>query len=179
MAEIGFTDRLGWTGGFLKSQLLTSIPKPTATFSGQTVIVTGSNTGLGREAARQIVGLGAAKVIIAVRTVTKGEAAAQDIVKSCGVPKATVEVWQLDMSDPESVKSFAMRASSLKRLDAALLNAGILTSKWDTVGGVESHVAVNVIGALLLTCLLLPIMRQSAAHTGVRGRLSIVGSDMM
>ncbi|KAK3112547.1 hypothetical protein LTR53_011080 [Teratosphaeriaceae sp. CCFEE 6253] len=179
MAGIGIADRLGWTAGFLKSQLLVSIPKPTDDLTGQTILVTGSNTGLGREAARQIVGLGAAKVILAVRTISKGEAAAQDIIHSCNVPPATVEVWQLDMSDPESVKTFAKRTSTLKRLDAAILNAGLLTQKFEAYAGVESHLAVNVIGTLLLMCLLLPVMRRSAAFTGLRGRLSVVGSDIM
>lgn len=170
---------LAWTATFVKSQLFTSIPYPTSDFSGQTVIVTGSNTGLGLEAARHIVRLGAAKVILAVRTVSKGEKAAQSIVDSCSIPKSTVEVWQLDMSDHDSIKAFAKRTEGLERLDAMILNAGILTSNWETYAGVESHLAVNVIGTLLLSTLLLPALRQSAKRTGLRGRLTIIGSDMM
>lgn len=43
----------------------------------------------------------------------------------------------------------------------------------------ESHLAVNVVGTLLLTCLLLPNMRRTAKTTGPRGRLTIVVSDIM
>jgi len=170
---------LSWTAQFLKSQLLTAVPVPTSDFSHQTVIVTGSNTGLGLEAARRITRLGASKVILAVRTPFKGESAAADIVQSCNVPKSTLEVWKLDMSDYDSIKAFAKRAEGLDRLDAAVLNAGILTNKLEKYNGIESHIAVNVIGSLLLTTLLLPKLRQSARLTGQRGRLTVVGSDTM
>ncbi|KAK4543113.1 hypothetical protein LTR36_005890 [Oleoguttula mirabilis] len=170
---------LGWTATFMKSQLFTSVPYPTSDFSGQTVIITGSNTGLGLEASKHIVRLGAAKVILAVRTVSKGEKAAQEIVQTCNVPESTVEVWQLDMSKHDSIVAFAKRSSHLPRLDAAILNAGILTYKFETHSGVESHIAVNVVGTLLLSTLLLPKMRLSAKATRLRGRLTIVGSDMM
>ncbi|KAK5120006.1 hypothetical protein LTR85_007082 [Meristemomyces frigidus] len=170
---------LGWTATFVKSQLFTTVPYPTSDFSGQTIIVTGSNTGLGFEASKHVVRLGAAKVILAVRTVSKGDKAAQDIVEACNVPNSTVEVWQLDMSKRDSIIAFAKRANELQRLDAAILNAGILTRKWATYDGVESHIAVNVVGTMLLSTLLLPKMRQCAKQTGLRGRLTIVGSDLM
>ncbi|OQO04657.1 hypothetical protein B0A48_09579 [Cryoendolithus antarcticus] len=163
----------------LRSQLFVSIPVPTESFTGQTVIVTGSNTGLGLEAARHLLNLDAAKVILAVRTVSKGETAAQDLITSCYVPSTRVEVWQLDMSSRDSVKAFAKRASGLQRLDAAILNAGVLSSKWSTIDGVEHHVAVNVIGTVLLELLLLPTLRRSAQRTASKGRIAIIGSDLM
>jgi NAD(P)-dependent dehydrogenase (short-subunit alcohol dehydrogenase family) len=67
----------------LYSQLLVKIPEQTSDFSNQTVIVTGSNTGLGLEAARLLIRLNASKVILAVRTISKGEAAARSITASC------------------------------------------------------------------------------------------------
>lgn len=167
-----------WLFRFLQSQLLITLPIPTSDFSNQTVIVTGSNTGLGLEAARHLVRLGAAKVILAVRTTSKGETAKADIIQSCNVPASRVEVWQLDLADSKSIIGFAKRAETLERLDAAVLNAGILTSKWSVVNGLESTIAVNVVGSLLLGHLLLPTMRRSAAKTGLRGRLSFVGSDL-
>ena len=86
------------------------------------------------------------------------------------------------MANPDSIKSFAMRAKKeLERLDAAVLNAGMLTSKYHAAPntGVEDTLAVNVLGTLLLTVLLLPQMQASARRTGLRGRISIVGSDLM
>ena len=169
---------LAFVKKFVTSQLFTSIPTPTSDFSQQTVIVTGSNTGLGLEAARHLTRLGASKVILAVRTLSKGETAAAEIVRSCNVPEDRVEVWKLDVSDHDSIKAFVKRAEGLDRLDAAVLNAGILTHEVKYIDGVESHIAVNVVGAMLLATLLLPKMRQSARLTGQRGRLTINGSDM-
>jgi hypothetical protein len=60
---------------FLRSQLLINLPTPTASFTGKTVIVTGSNIGLGKEAARHFARLGASTTNLAVRDVPKGDAA--------------------------------------------------------------------------------------------------------
>lgn len=163
----------------LYSQLFVTIPEQTTGFAGQTIIVTGSNTGLGLEAARHLVRLNASKVILAVRTLSKGEAAAADIVKSCNVPSSRVEVWQVDVSNKDSIVAFAKRAETLDRLDAVILNAGIATFQRKEVDGTEMHLAVNVIGAMLLQVLLLPILKRSASRTGSRGRMTLVGSDMM
>lgn len=163
----------------LYSQLLVKIPEQTSDFTDQTVIVTGSNTGLGLEAARLLVRLNASKVILAVRTISKGEAAANSIITSCNAAPSRVEVWQLDMSNKVSITAFAKRAAALDRLDAAILNAGVFNFKRNDIDGTEAHLAVNVIGTTLLELLLLPTMQKSAARTGLRGRLTLVGSDMM
>ncbi|KAF1999716.1 retinol dehydrogenase 12 [Amniculicola lignicola CBS 123094] len=162
----------------LRSQFFVRIPYPTSDFSGQTIIVTGSNTGLGLEAARHIVRLGASKVILAVRTVSKGEAAAEDILNSTKATKNTIEVWPLDLSDHESIKKFATRAQGLERLDALLQNAGVLTSHFKVVAGEETHIAVNTVSAVLLGLLVLPKLRETSKKFGVKTRLSFVGSDL-
>lgn len=69
---------------FLHSQFFVTPPKPTKSFEGQTVIVTGSSAGLGLAAARQITQLNAAKVILAVRTVSKGETVKKSIEAATG-----------------------------------------------------------------------------------------------
>ncbi|KAK5149016.1 hypothetical protein LTR04_000186 [Oleoguttula sp. CCFEE 6159] len=162
----------------LHSQLFVSLPYPKSDFSGQTVVVTGSNTGLGLEAVRHIVRLGAAKVIMAVRTLSKGEAAAAEIVRSLNVPSSRIEVWQLDLSHYDSVKAFTARVRTLDRLDAFVQNAGILTTKYELVEGEESTITVNVTAAVLLGLGVLPKLRESAEKTGLRGRLAFVGSDL-
>jgi NAD(P)-dependent dehydrogenase (short-subunit alcohol dehydrogenase family) len=163
----------------LYSQLLVKIPEQTSDFTGQTVVVTGSNTGLGREAARLLVRLNATKVILAVRTLSKGESAANSIITSCNVSASRVEVWQLDMSNKDSIVAFAKRAAGLDRLDAAILNAGVFNFRRNDIDGTEAHLAVNVIGTTLLELLLLPTLQKSATRTGLRSRLTLVGSDMM
>ena len=108
----------------LYSQFFVKLPIPTHSFSSQTIIVTGSNTGLGREAAIHIVSLGASKVILAVRNISKGDEAKKYIEAGTG-RTGTVEVWELDLASYASVKAFAQRAEGLERLDAVLENAGI------------------------------------------------------
>lgn len=169
---------MGYITTFLHSQLFVRLPYPDYDFSGQTIIVTGSNTGLGLEAARHFIRLNAAKVILAVRTISKGEAAAAQISASTNTPKSRVEVWQLDLSHADSIKAFAARVDTLDRLDAFVQNAGILTNIFTLVEGQESHIAINVTNAVLLGLLVLPKLRESAARYGSRGRLTFVGSDL-
>lgn len=114
----------GFLPHFFYSQFFITPTYPIHDCSGRTIIVTGSNTGLGKEAVRHFVRLNAEKVIIACRSSAKGEAAKQDVEASTG-RKGVVDVWPLDLTDYESVKAFAQRAKSLSRLDVALLNAGI------------------------------------------------------
>ncbi|KAF1969754.1 NAD(P)-binding protein [Bimuria novae-zelandiae CBS 107.79] len=164
----------------LRSQLLIKLPYPTWSFEGQTVIITGSNTGLGLEAARHIVRLSAAKVILAVRTIAKGEAAASSIIFSTRATKNTLEVWPLDLSDYESIKAFGARLQTLDRMDAFIQNAGMLTNHFKVEGesGLESHIAINAVGAVLVGLLALPKLKEIARQTGTRKRLSFIGSDL-
>ncbi|KAH8721508.1 retinol dehydrogenase 12 [Phaeosphaeriaceae sp. PMI808] len=161
----------------LYSQLFVRIPPPKGDFSGQTVIVTGSNTGLGFEAARHLLQLKASKVILAVRDLTKGEAAAERLLSLTGATKNAIEVWPLDLSSHESVKKLSERAHGLDRLDAVISNAGFLTQRWEVVEGMERQIAVNVVNTTLLGLLLLPKLRTSAKKYQTRGRVAFVTSE--
>lgn len=161
---------------FLQRQF-TSLPYPTKSFRGQTIIVTGSNTGLGLEAARHFARLDASKVILAVRSIVKGEDAAKSIHESTG-RKDVCQVWQLDMGSFKSVQEFSQRAASLDRLDIVLENAGIMSPKYSELEGFESTVAVNVVGTFLLALNLLPILRKSGKKYGNTPRLVITSSDV-
>ncbi|KAL8371729.1 hypothetical protein RB595_001503 [Gaeumannomyces hyphopodioides] len=162
---------------FLKSQL-TPLPQPKGNFDGQTVIVTGANVGLGLEAARTIVRLGASKVVLACRDAAKAEAARVDIEASTGRAGA-VECWQVDVGSFESVRAFCARAEKeLTRVDALVANAAVAIPRYVACdGGLESTIAINVVGALLMAVLLLPAMRRTASRFNVEPRVSFVGSD--
>ena len=165
---------------FFHSQLFVRLPQPTADFSGQTIVVTGSNVGLGFEAARTLVRLGAARVILAVRSLDKGERAAADIVQSVPGTKTLVEAWQVDIASAESVRAFVSRVETLDRLDAVVQNAGIMVNVFSrSEYGDESHLAVNVVGAVLVGLLLLPKLRETAERLGKPSRLAFVGSETM
>jgi len=86
---------------------------PPSSFTGQTVIITGANTGLGLETARHIVTLGASKVILGVRSISKGETAKASI-ESTTNRLNVVEVWELDLESFSSVLSFAEKAKKLE-----------------------------------------------------------------
>ena len=149
-------------GAFFYSQLFFHPPLPTKKLTGQTVIVTGSNVGLGLEAARHFVRLDANKVILAVRNLEKGETAKQSILTSEKKTLDVVEVWKLDLGDYQSVKEFAARAQGLERLDIVVENAGILTQKWSMMGDNESTITTNVVSQFLHAIPLLPKMRETA-----------------
>ena len=164
---------------FFYSQLFVTPPYPTHDFSGQTIIVTGSNTGLGFEAARHFVRLNCAKLIIAVRTTSKGEQAKEDILKSTGRTSDCIEVWPLDLTKSESVKAFATRAKSLDRLDVLLENAGIQFIDYVDNEGFEATIKVNVISTFLLALLMLPKLKESAQKHNTTPHLAIVSSEVM
>ncbi|KAK5087177.1 hypothetical protein LTR05_004348 [Lithohypha guttulata] len=164
--------------GFLYSQLFVTPKYPTRSFTGETCIVTGSNVGLGKECARHLARLGAAKIILAVRNTSAGEQARQDIVKTTKVDPSVVEVWELDLGDYSSVKAFAKRCESLDRIDAVIENAGIAAIDFKLVEGHESTVTVNVVSTFLLALLLLPKLKEVSRKFNITPRLTIVSSEV-
>ena len=143
--------------------------------SAKTYIVTGANVGLGLEAARHLVGVGASKVILAVRNLEAGETARADIESTTGI-KNVAEVWPLDLASYESVKSFAAKANELERLDAVIENAAIAGMGDKFAEGHRIPITVNVVSTFYLAALLLPKLRADAAKFGYIPRLSIVTS---
>ncbi|UPX11503.1 uncharacterized protein EKO05_0002108 [Ascochyta rabiei] len=163
---------------FIYSQLFAPLPLPTYDYTGKTVIVTGSNIGLGKEAARHFTRLGASTVILAVRSIEKGEAAKRDIESSTR-KQNVVKVMQLDMSSYQSVFDFSAKASKeLDRIDVALLNAGVARGEWELAEGEESTITVNVNSTFLLALSLLPKLKETAAKFNVRPNLTITSSEV-
>ncbi|UKZ74941.1 putative secondary metabolism biosynthetic enzyme [Trichoderma virens FT-333] len=143
--------------------------------AGRTYIVTGANVGLGLEASRHLVGVGAGKVIMAVRNLEAGEAAKEDIVASTGI-EGVAEVWHLDLSSYSSVRAFATKATeSLERIDAIIENAAVAGSGTKAEGH-HLTLTVNVISTFLLAMLLLPKLRLDSTKFGYYPRISIVTS---
>jgi len=151
------------------------VPKSCA---GQTIIVTGSNTGLGLEAVRHYVSLNASRVILAVRSLSKGETAKASVEASTG-RTGIAEVWALDLSSFDSVRAFAKRADKeLERIDAVVENAGIALDRWTKAEGHETTITVNVLGTFLLAMLLLPTMKQKGERAGRTPTLTILTSGL-
>ena len=83
---------------------------PTTSFKNKTVLITGSNTGLGLAAAQHFLRLHATHIILAVRSLQKGEAAKDQLEQEFG-KKGAVSVMHLDMNSFDSVKEFAEKVS--------------------------------------------------------------------
>ena len=162
---------------FIYTQLFVKLPYPKHSFSGQTIIVTGSNVGLGLEAARHFTRLDAAKVILAVRSLSKGEAAKESIETSTK-RKGVVEVWHLDLGSYESVKEFAKKAEGLERLDAVVENAGVARNEWSVLEDNESTITTNVVSTFLLGLLLLPKLRESGQKFNITPHLAVTCSEV-
>ncbi|HVA70803.1 MAG TPA: SDR family oxidoreductase [Acidimicrobiales bacterium] len=127
-------------------------------------VVTGSNSGTGKEAARRLAGAGAT-VILAVRTLAKGDDARLEILRQ--YPEARLEVRHLDVADLSSVRAFAETLLAEKRpLDLLVNNAGVMAppERLVSVDGFELQFATNFLGPFALTLRLLPLLR--AANQG-------------
>ncbi|KAE8453878.1 hypothetical protein EG329_007654 [Mollisiaceae sp. DMI_Dod_QoI] len=154
------------------------LPYPTASFAGQTIIVTGANVGLGFEASRHFVRLGAQKVILACRSVKKGEEARLDIERTTG-RKGVCEVWEVDIGDFDSVQAFTKRVEGLDRVDVVCENAGVAGFEYKPhKSGFDAMTAVNVVGTFLLALNLLPILRKSGQRFNMIPRLEITSSGV-
>ncbi|KAL4801481.1 hypothetical protein BDV18DRAFT_164898 [Aspergillus unguis] len=146
--------------------------------SGGTYIVTGANTGLGFEAAQHLVRLGAKKVILAVRHAGPSQTAKQRIDEATGTTDIT-ELWAIDLSSFDSVKTFARRANTeLDCIDAVIENAAVATPEQIVKEGHGIVLTVNVLSTFLLAVLLLPKLKESADKYGILPRLSIVTSGI-
>ncbi|MDA5284504.1 SDR family oxidoreductase [Streptomyces sp. NPDC054904] len=126
--------------------------------SGKTVVVTGANSGTGKEAARRLAEAGA-HVVLAVRTPAKGERARAEILARH--PHARLEVRRIDLADLASVAAFAdgILADGAP-LDLLVNNAGVMAppTRMTTADGFELQLGSNFLGPLALTVRLLPAL---------------------
>ncbi|XP_068612774.1 retinol dehydrogenase 12 [Brachionichthys hirsutus] len=128
---------------------------------GKTVVITGSNSGIGKETGRDLAARGA-RVILACRDLRRAEQAAEEIRRSTG--NQNVVVRHLDLASLYSVRQFAKDfLDSEDRLDVLINNAGVMMCpKWLTEDGFETQLGVNHLGHFLLTNLLVPKLKSSA-----------------
>ncbi|ORA29804.1 SDR family NAD(P)-dependent oxidoreductase [Mycobacterium aquaticum] len=122
--------------------------------TGRTAIVTGANTGLGLETAKALAAKGA-HVVLAVRNLEKGKAAAREIEQA--TPGAGVALQQLDLTSLESIRAAAdALKSNHSSIDLLINNAGVMfTPKSTTQDGFELQFGTNHLGHFALTGLLL------------------------
>lgn len=125
--------------------------------SGRIIIITGANSGIGYEAARALAQRHA-EVILACRSLEKGEAAADRIRSE--TPAVRLEVMPLDLADLASIRTFsdAFRATKA-RLDTLINNAGVMAlPRRTTRDGFEMQLGTNHLGHFALTGQLLDLL---------------------
>jgi NAD(P)-dependent dehydrogenase (short-subunit alcohol dehydrogenase family) len=131
--------------------------------SGRRVIVTGANSGTGREAVRRMAARGA-DLVLAVRSVEKGEQARAQIL--AGSRRAQLEVRRLDLADLASVREFADGLTESGRpVDLLVNNAGVMMppTRHTTADGFELQFGSNYLGPFALTLRLLPLLLAAPA----------------
>lgn len=164
---------------FYRQLFLTPTLPQNVSLEGKTAIVTGSNTGIGLETARQLLDMGLSKLIIAVRDESKGQTARKNLLSRHLFQDRSIEVWSLDMSSYDSISAFVEKAKTLERLNIAVLNAGIMKQTYDIVStGHEECFQVNYLSTALLTVLLLPVLKAKAKNASEPGNLLWVQSEL-
>jgi len=127
---------------------------------GKIVIVTGSSSGIGYEAARVLANKNA-KIILAVRNLEKGEKAKTKILEQN--QSAEVVVMKIDLSDLSSVKNFVEEfKSKYDKLDLLINNAGVMIPPYSkTKDGFELQFGTNHLGHFALTLQLLDLIKST------------------
>lgn len=127
---------------------------------GKTVVITGGNTGIGKETAKELAHRGG-RIIIACRDMTKGQAAAKEIEAATG---SQVHLQHLDLSSFTSIKTCADRILETEaEVNILINNAGIMMCPYsETKEGFEMQFGTNHLGHFLFTHLLLDRIKSSA-----------------
>ncbi|MFC4142343.1 oxidoreductase [Pedobacter mendelii] len=128
---------------------------------GQTIVITGANSGIGLETSKVLSKKGA-QVIMAVRNLQKGKQAVEEIQKE--YPDAKMDLMVLDLADFDSIKKFADDfKSKYPQLNVLINNAGVMSppNRETTKQGFEIQLGTNHLGHFLLTGLVLDVMKKT------------------
>src|ERR1051325_9742402 len=129
--------------------------------SGKVYLVTGANSGIGKETALALAKMGA-RVVMVSRDRARGEAALQEIKQQSG--NTALELMLCDLSSQKPTRQFADEFKATHDgLDVLVNNAGVsLRKRTLTADGIEATFAINHLGYFLLTHLLLDLLKRSA-----------------
>ncbi|KAH8110191.1 NAD-binding protein [Phellopilus nigrolimitatus] len=134
--------------------------------SSKVIIVTGGNTGVGKETAKVVLAHGA-KVYIACRSEEKADAAIKELKEATG--KTELHFLKLDLSSFASIRKAAEEFKSKEaKLDILFNNAGVMAPPIDqlTEDGYDMTFGTNVVGPFLFTMLLMPLLSSAASEHG-------------
>ncbi|KAK6299788.1 retinol dehydrogenase 12 isoform X1 [Coregonus clupeaformis] len=132
----------------------------TARLDDKTVLITGANTGIGKETALDLAKRGA-RIIMACRDMEKAEGALKEVIEGSG--SQNVVIKKLDLSDTKSIREFAETINKEEtKLNILINNAGVMVCPHGkTADGFEMQIGVNHMGHFLLTHLLIDLIIRS------------------
>ncbi len=139
--------------------------------TGKVYVITGSTSGLGKEAARQLASKNAT-IVMAVRNTQKAEGVKKELVAQ--YPKADIRVKHLDLCNLKSIEKFAGEINQeFEHLDVLINNAGVMACPYSkTSDGFEIQMGTNHLGPFALTGQLMPILEKTP-HSRVVNTSSI------
>ncbi|EFE41760.1 oxidoreductase, short-chain dehydrogenase/reductase family [Trichophyton verrucosum HKI 0517] len=145
--------------------------------SGRVILITGGNTGLGKETVLELAKHQPARIYIGARNEQKARKAMEDIQSRL---EQTVDIryLPLDLSSFESIREAAkLFTGDCERLDTLILNAGVMgLDPYRTKDGYEVQLGTNYLGHFLLTSLLLPTLQKTASQPGSDVRVLSISS---
>ena len=146
------------------------------TMDDKIVVVTGATSGIGKEVAFQLSGLGA-ELVLSCRNLERGGEAAEEIARKTHNSK--LEVMRVDTSSVESIRAFAQSyRQKYSRLDVLVNNAGVNRAeqpRGESVDGIELTFATNVLGYYLLTLEMLDPLKAAAPSRVINVASTLAG----
>jgi NAD(P)-dependent dehydrogenase (short-subunit alcohol dehydrogenase family) len=141
----------------------------------QVCVITGSNSGIGKETARALTRMGAA-VVLVCRDPERGGAARDELAAEGGGP---VTLHVADLANLASVRAAAAAiAGQHDHVDVLINNAGIyLPRRIETVDGHEATLQINHLGHFVLTLRLMPLLRAAGAGAAGGARVISLASE--
>ncbi|KAJ4227910.1 hypothetical protein NW759_004000 [Fusarium solani] len=162
---------------FTSSSISFNPEKDIPSLHGKVILVTGGNTGLGKQAVIEFARHKPLQIWLAARNLHKAEAAVAEIKQQ--VPDATIKLLELDLASFDSTHQAARSfLEQSERLDILMLNAGIMAVPPAlTQDGYEIQFGTNHMGHAYLTRLLLPVLEKtSLAEVEERPRVVCLAS---